>query len=259
MIQNRAASSLEQTARNNGKPYSVSGKIDRNYNYNYRQYLKKRCMIADYDNRSGGRQRSAVKYPPSSQHVLEAPCCTTDCSGTHRPSDILTYKRSNWGFRKQGAVDNSLYIATKKVFANPCCCVCYQQLRVKTEAELNNNDIGRYLAYGESRGIIVSFSQLPPGNGEFYYSIWVSLSDCNKPFYDTQQGGLSTNLPVAVKPKSVSNPWTRPATSCGNHSREEPGVPNPPLQAVDPGVIIGKERPKPIGGRGETDGIVIPQ
>ena len=38
MIQNRAASSPEQTARNNGKPYSVSGKIDRNYNYNYRQY-----------------------------------------------------------------------------------------------------------------------------------------------------------------------------------------------------------------------------
>jgi len=350
MIQNRAASSPEQTARNNGKPYSVSGKIDRNYNYNYRQYLKKRCMIADYDNRSGGRQRSAVKYPPSSQHVLEANCCTTTCckcihyatyqiswntnnstasdtlydaygnSGViqgpsgeittfkmdcvlfarsngnpflwndvadigdqpaaakfiallsvrhgachdpkhHIPSDILTYKRSNWGFRKQGAVDNSLYIATKKVFANPCCCVCYQQLQVKTNAELNNNDIGRYLAYGESRGIIVSFSPItpPPSDDGPYYSIWVSLSDCNKPFYDTQQGGLSTNLPVAVKPKSVSNPWTRPATSCGNHSREEPGVPNPPLQAVDPVVIIGPGKPRPIGpiGGGETGGIVI--
>ena len=213
MIQNRAASSPEQTALNGGKPYSVSGKIDRNYNYNYRQYLKKRCMIADYDNRSGGRQRSAVKYPPSSQQVLEASCCTTTCCkcvhyatyqifwaqnnpgsrpsahdilqdaygnrgtiieanddtatfqmdcvlfalrgdgapylylypkkggddvakfgtllsvrlggchepGSHIPSDMLTYKRSNWGFRKQGAVDNGLYIATKKIYANPCC------------------------------------------------------------------------------------------------------------------------------------------
>ena len=206
MVQNRAASSPEQTAANGGKAYSVSGKIDKNYNYNYRQYLKKRCMIADYDN-TGGRQRSA-RVTSSSQHVLEAPCCTTTCckcvhyatyrmswqttptsaitlydangnsgviqgsasssttfkmdcvlfaetdngnpylwdnpsaSGSevgkfvallsvqhggchdpkhHTPSDILTYKRSNWGFRKQGAVDSSLYIATKKVYANPCC------------------------------------------------------------------------------------------------------------------------------------------
>jgi len=217
MVQNRARSSDAQTAANGGKPYSVSGKIDKNYNYNYRQYLKKRCMIADYDN-TGGRQRSA-RVTSSSQHVLEADCCTTTCckcvrtqvisgngslwggtgpiigaeyfqgleSGTvygiltaavsggdtgtdtatfqmqdckssfrpgggpaifavldshsnfrpganssfhdkrchplHRvgPSDILTYKRNNWGFRKQGAVDSSLYIATKKVFANPCC------------------------------------------------------------------------------------------------------------------------------------------
>ena len=119
MVQNRARSSDAQTAANDGKPYSVSGKIDKNYNYNYRQYLKKRCMIADYDN-TGGRQRSA-RVTSSSQHVLEAPCCTTDCSGTHRPSTVLTYKRNNWGFRKQGAVDNNLYIATKKVFANPCC------------------------------------------------------------------------------------------------------------------------------------------
>jgi hypothetical protein len=46
-----------------------------------------------------------------------------DCheQGSHIPSDMLTYKRSNWGFRKQGAVDNGLYIATKKIYANPCC------------------------------------------------------------------------------------------------------------------------------------------
>ena len=211
MIQNRAASSPEQTARNNGKPYSVSGKIDRNYNYNYRQYLKKRCMIADYDNRSGGRQRAVREPSSSSQKVMEAGCCATTCckcihyatyqmswatSGNVKDgetlydaygnsgviqsgaggkittflmdcvlfalddngapflykeqgggavakfgkllsvrlggccdadpnsckySNILTYKRSNWGFRKQGAVDNGLYIANRKVFANPCC------------------------------------------------------------------------------------------------------------------------------------------
>jgi len=123
MIQNRAASSSEQTARNNGKPYSVSGKIDRNYNYNYRQYLKKRCMIADYDNRSGARQKKAVDPDkPQSVFGLQAPCCS-DCSGSQDAPNAfnLHYKRSNWGFRKQGAVDNGLYIATKKIYANPCC------------------------------------------------------------------------------------------------------------------------------------------
>jgi hypothetical protein len=123
MIQNRAASSPEQTALNGGKPYSVSGKIDRNYNYNYRQYLKKRCMIADYDNRSGARQKKAVDPDkPQSVFGLQAPCCS-DCSGSQDAPNAfnLHYKRSNWGFRKQGAVDNGLYIATKKIYANPCC------------------------------------------------------------------------------------------------------------------------------------------
>lgn len=123
MIQNRAASSPEQTARNNGKPYSVSGKIDRNYNYNYRQYLKKRCMIADYDNRSGARQKKAVDSDkPRSVSGLQAPCCS-DCSGSHDAPNAfnLHYKRSNWNFYREGAVDNGLYIANRKVFANPCC------------------------------------------------------------------------------------------------------------------------------------------
>ena len=123
MIQNRAASSPEQTHRNKGEPYSVSGKIDRNYNYNYRQYLKKRCMIADYDNRSGARQKKAVDPDkPQSVFGLQAPCCS-DCSGSQDAPNAfnLHYKRSNWGFRKQGAVDNGLYIATKKIYANPCC------------------------------------------------------------------------------------------------------------------------------------------
>ena len=135
MIQNRAASSLKQTALNGGKPYSVSGKINKNYNYNYRQYLKKRCMIADYDNRSGARQKKAVDpNKPQSVFGLQAPCCS-DCLGSlDAPNAFnLHYKRSNWGFRKQEAVDNSLYIATKRVYANPCCAG-------KLETDRNPND-----------------------------------------------------------------------------------------------------------------------
>ena len=48
-IQNTARSSPAQTARNGGVPYRVSGKIDKNYNHNYRQYLRKRCRLASYD------------------------------------------------------------------------------------------------------------------------------------------------------------------------------------------------------------------
>ena len=109
MIQNRAG--------------GVSGAIDRNYNYNYRQYLKKRCMIADYDNRSGARQKKAVDSDkPRSVSGLQAPCCT-DCSGTKDAPNAfkLYYKRSNWNFYREGAVDNGLYIANRKIFANPCC------------------------------------------------------------------------------------------------------------------------------------------
>ena len=50
MIQNRAASSPAQTAANGGVAYRVSGKIDKNYNYNYRQYLLRRDVcIGDSD------------------------------------------------------------------------------------------------------------------------------------------------------------------------------------------------------------------
>jgi hypothetical protein len=119
MIQNRAASSPAQTAAA-GKAYRVSGKIDRNYNYNYRQYLKKRCMIADYDNRSGGRSKTTPVSTHGGTQVATANCCTTDCSGAaHSPT--LTYKRNNGNFYREGAVANDLYIANKKVFANPCC------------------------------------------------------------------------------------------------------------------------------------------
>ena len=135
MIQNRAASSPAQTKDNSGIPFNVSGKIDRKYNYNYRQYLKKRCMIADYDNRSGARQKKAVDPDkPQSVFGLQAPCCS-DCSGSQDAPNALNlhYKRSNWGFRKQGAVDNGLYIATKKIYANPCCAG-----KLETDRDPNN-------------------------------------------------------------------------------------------------------------------------
>ena len=48
-IQNTARSSPEQTEKNGGVPYKVSGKIDKSYNHNYRQYLRKRCKLAYYD------------------------------------------------------------------------------------------------------------------------------------------------------------------------------------------------------------------
>jgi len=48
-VQNTARSSPAQTARNGGVPYKVSGKIDKSYNHNYRQYLRKRCKLAYYD------------------------------------------------------------------------------------------------------------------------------------------------------------------------------------------------------------------
>ena len=154
---------------------------------------------------------------------------------TTHPSDILTYKRSNWGFRKQGAVDNSLYIANKKLFANPCCCVCYQQLRIKTSVKFNNNDIGRYLAFGDSRGILVDFQRVPGADADtpFHYSISVALSDCNKPFNNTQDGDLVTNLPGVVKP-SVSGAWTTPATSCDGSSVPTPDVQSPNPTIIDP-------------------------
>ena len=128
MIQNRAASSSVQTSRNGGKPYSVSGKIDRNYNYNYRQYLKKRCKIADYDNRSGGRKKEVVD---SNKRVLKAPCCV-DCPANEVPN--LHYKRKNWKFYGNDAVDNNLYIANKKLFANPCCSVTTTAATTSTPA-----------------------------------------------------------------------------------------------------------------------------
>lgn len=92
MIQNRARSSDAQTKDNSGIPFNVSGKIDRKYNYNYRQYLKKRCMIADYDNRSGGRSKTTPVSTHGGTQVATANCCTTDCSGAVHPPPSLLIK-----------------------------------------------------------------------------------------------------------------------------------------------------------------------
>jgi len=124
MIQNRAG--------------GASGAIDRNYNYNYRQYLKKRCKIADYDNRSGGRKKEVVD---SNKRVLKAPCCV-DCPANEVPN--LHYKRKNWKFYGNDAVDNNLYIANKKLFANPSrrvwCCAPAPPLCVGFTVFVGSND-----------------------------------------------------------------------------------------------------------------------
>ena len=111
MIQNRAASSPAQTKANGGVAYRVSGKIDKKYNHNYRQYLKKRCMLPDYYNATGAKKKTFSRVTGHNQY--QAPCCGTDCSNGITPptSTNLHWKRSNWGFYKQGAVDNDIYIA----------------------------------------------------------------------------------------------------------------------------------------------------
>ena len=111
MVQNRGRSSKEQTNANRGRPYNVSGKIDKSYNHNYRQYLKKRCMIASYD-RASGRQLSRSTSGDFSTNVFDGACCTTNCAPVVR-ANVTTCKRNNWNFRKQGAVDNNLYMTRK--------------------------------------------------------------------------------------------------------------------------------------------------
>ena len=119
MVQNRAASSAAQTAANGGVPFNVSGKIDRSYNHNYRQYLRKRCKLAYYDIKNSGQFSF-------SNHIGTKPCCTVECTcdgGNCTSANIKTYKRNNWGFRKQGAVDNDIYI-TKKLYQGLNTCPC---------------------------------------------------------------------------------------------------------------------------------------
>ena len=121
-IQNTARSSRDQTTRNNGVPYKVSGKIDKSYNHNYRQYLRKRCKLAYYDQK--GQSSFTFNNTNKQNNIGQAACCGTDCG---KYSNVATYKRSNWGFRRQGAVTANGYIAARGFkTANFCCCPCTQ-------------------------------------------------------------------------------------------------------------------------------------
>jgi len=197
MVQNRGRSSKEQT-KALGRPYNVSGKIDKSYNHNYRQYLKKRCMIASYD-RASGRQLSRSTSGDFSTNVFDGACCTTNCAPGVR-ANVTTYKRNNWNFRKQGAVDNNLYIMKKVQKALnvnewheelPCKCVCDSCIQIITGREGGGDHmpsmqpgaviighLGSGLNYVS--GILVS---KPKENGDTW-TLEIHLDDCEQPFLE---------------------------------------------------------------------------
>ena len=206
MVQNRGRSSKKQTDANGGRPYNVSGKIDKSYNHNYRQYLKKRCMIASYD-RASGRQLSRSTSDDFSTNVFDGACCTTncDCDGSCAPGEranVTTYKRNNWNFRKQGAVDNNLYMTRKVQQAlnvnewfedQPCPCVCdpCTQIIIGREAggdhmtsvqpgDVIAGHLGDELNY--VYGILISKQQ--HNNDDHTWTLEIHLDDCEQPFLE---------------------------------------------------------------------------
>ena len=186
MIQNRAASSPAQTKANGGVAYRVSGKIDKKYNHNYRQYLKKRCMLPDYYNATGAKKKTFSRVTGHNQY--QAPCCGTDCSNGITPptSTNLHWKRSNWGFYKQGAVDNDIYIAKRKIFTNhqnPCCCACVQVLLVTERHSQHDPGVGDIVTGSGGAGVIISTKVVNIGdNQEYTWALYVKLDDCSAPF-----------------------------------------------------------------------------
>ena len=125
MVQNRAG--------------GVSGKIDKKYNHNYRQYLRKRCKLAYYDLKNGPAFRPSFNNNP--ERGSTAPCCTTDCSGNTQ-GIYRIYRRNNWGFRKEGAVDTSLYTAKMKYLTKNDCAEC-----CTTGTECSEEKLGRRAQY----------------------------------------------------------------------------------------------------------------
>ena len=186
----------------------VSGKIDRKYNHNYRQYLKKRCRIADYDVKMG-----STDYTFNRGVIGSKSCCTTDCSNNTNP--VSTYKRSNWRFRRQGGVDNDLYITQRKLDKlNICpCCPCEQTIR--GDPSPPNPIVGETLtgATSGATGIIVNMTY---GGGN--YDFTVHLDDCENPF----QHGETVNFSGGG---GMSGITVKPATDCND---------NPPVQRRNP-------------------------
>jgi len=218
-VQNTARSSPAQTARNGGVPYKVSGKIDKSYNHNYRQYLRKRCKLAYYDQK--GQSSFAFNNINNQNNIGQAACCGTDC-GQH--SNVATYKRSNWGFRRQGAVTANGYIAARGFkTANLCCCPCTQVIPWDPGGGVTRPVVGDIVTQtGGAAGVIIAIT----GAGSSVIAT-IRLNDCNKPF----TGGDLTDLFVNGNPQGTG-PWTAGTpTTCD--PRDYPGR-GPPDYPQDP-------------------------
>lgn len=185
-IQNTARSSPAQTARNGGVPYKVSGKIDKSYNHNYRQYLRKRCKLAYYDQK--GQSSFTFNNTNNQNNIGQAACCGTYCDPKLKPSvttNVATYKRSNWGFRRQGAVTANGYIASLGYkAANFCCCPCTQVVAWDPIGGIPTPVVGDSVTQtGGASGVIISIT-----GGGSGLTATIRLDDCNKPF---TSGGIA--------------------------------------------------------------------
>ena len=219
-IQNTARSSPAQTARNGGVPYRVSGKIDKTYNHNYRQYLRKRCRIASYDLKG----ESSFTFPDGDGHknVGQKGCCTTDCTGDVQ-SNHATYKRSNWKFRRQGAVSDSAYIAAKAfTTSNFCCCCYFQEIVWDPTGGTTPPALGNHVTQSTTggAGVIISLT------GSSTYTATLKLDDCNNVFVS---GSLATLFVNGTAQGSGSFSALAP-TAC-----EEYNGRGPPERPRDPG------------------------
>ena len=219
-IQNTARSSPEQTEKNGGVPYKVSGKIDKSYNHNYRQYLKKRCKLAYYDQK--GQSSFTFNNTNKQNNIGQAGCCGTYCG---QYSNVATYKRSNWGFRRQGAVTANGYIAARGYkTSNFCCCPCTQVVAWDPTSGAPAPAVGDAVTQtGGASGIIISITGSATLDN---FAATIRLDDCNKPFTN----GVSTDLFVngADQGTSGTGVTANEVIPCGPYSGRRRDYPRDP-------------------------------
>ena len=225
-IQNTARSSPAQTARNGGVPYKVSGKIDKSYNHNYRQYLRKRCKLAYYDQK--GQSSFTFNNVNNQNNIGQAVCCGTDCSSNLNKvtASVATYKRSNWGFRHQGAVTANGYIAARGFkTANLCCCPCTQVVAWDPAGGLPTPGAGDIVTQtGGGSGVIISTTG--GGGGT---TATIRLGDCNKPFTNGGIADLFVNgTPQGTSPTGVTANEKITSGRCDYPGRGPPDYPQDP-------------------------------
>ena len=217
-IQNTARSSPAQTARNGGVPYKVSGKIDKRYNHNYRQYLRKRCKLAYYDQK--GQSSFTFNNTNKQNNIGQAACCGTYC---RQYSNVATYKRSNWGFRRQGAVTANGYIASRGFkTANFCCCPCTQVVAWDPTSGGPAPAVGDAVTQtGGASGIIISIT-----GGGSGLTATIRLDDCNKPFTNGGLADLFVN--GADQGTSGTGVTANEVIPCGPYSGRQRDYPQDP-------------------------------